>query len=410
MNLRKLFAALGAVILIGTAGASTYAYPAYPAPADERAEREADLYDDGMDDIDEGHWDEAVRTFARVAEMKGTRADGALYWTAYALNKMGRTAEALQTVEGLKKAHPKSKWLDDAQALELELRHSRGEKVKPENVEDEELKAMAINSLMHTDPEKAYPLLEKIVRGNGSKKLRERAIFILSQSSSPRAQALLFDIARGNANPDLQRVAVRHLGMSGNAQSRKVLSELYASTASTSVKKEVLRAFMIGGDEAPVVAAARGEKDPSLRKEAIRTLGVMNARAELVSLYGSESARDVREAIIEALFVAGDVDKLSELARGEKDAELRKEAIQKLGVSGGKKAGDTLIAMYDSETDEDVREAILNGLFLQGNSKALIGIAKKEKNKSLKKRALQKLSHMGDDEALEYMLQILNEE
>ena len=194
--------------------------PSPPSADDERSERETDLYEQGTDAIDEEQWEEAIRAFSKVAELKGSRADGAVYWSAYALKKLGRRAEALKTLDAFKKAYASSKWLDDANALELELRQASGERVSPDRVDDEDLKMIAINSLMHSDPEKAYPLLEKIVRGKSDKKIRERALFILSQSSSPRAQALLGEIARGNANPDMQREAVRYLGMSGNPKSR----------------------------------------------------------------------------------------------------------------------------------------------------------------------------------------------
>lgn len=407
MNLKKLIAAfaVAATLITQTLAAAP---PPYPAPEDERSEREADLYEQGTDAIDEEEWDEALRAFSRVAEMKGSRADGAAFWSAYALNKLGRKAEALKTVDALKKAYPQSRWLDDAEALELELRQSRGEKVSPDRVGDDDLKMIAINSLMHTDPEKAFPLLEKIVRsGSASKKVRERALFILSQSSSPRAQSLLGEIARGNANPDMQREAVRYLGISGSSQSRQVLADMYASAASRAVKKEVLQAFMISGDKARVLTAARGEKDPDLRREAIRMLGIMGGRAELASMYTADASRDTREGIIEALFLAGDTQKIGELARAEKDSHLRKEAIQKLGLMGGKTAA-TLNILYN-ESNADAKEAVIEAYFLQGNAKALIDIAKRETHKGLRAEALQKLSLMNNDEALEYMLQILNE-
>jgi len=407
MNVKKLLAAFA--IAATFLNPVLYAAPApYPEPADERSEREADLYEEGTDAIDDGNWDEAVRTFARVAEMKGSRADGAVYWSAYALEKLGRKAEALKTIDGLKKAYPKSRWLDDAQALELELRQSRGERVAPASVEDDDLKMIAINSLMHTDPEKAFPLLEKIVRNGAlSKKMRERALFVLSQSSSAKSQALLADIARGNANPDLQKDAVRYLGISGSAQSRQLLADMYASVNSENVKKEIIRAFMLSGDKTRVVAAARGEKDPELREEAIRTLGIMGGRAELASMYAGETSTKVKEAIIQALFISGDTEKMAELARGEKDPDLREDAIQKLGLMGSKTA-PLLLSLYGSETNAEIKEAVINALFLQGNARALIDLSRKETNKSLKAEAMQKLSLMNNDEALEYMLQILN--
>jgi hypothetical protein len=408
MNVKKLLAALAfAATLLN---ANLHANPApYPEPADERSEREADLYEEGTDAIDDEQWDEAVRTFARVAEMKGSRADGAVYWSAYALEKLGRKAEALKTIDGLKKAYPKSRWLDDAQALELELRQSRGERVSPASVEDEDLKMMAINSLMHTDPERAFPLVEKVVRnGKNSKKVRERALFVLSQSSSAKAQALLADIARGNANPDLQKDAVRYLGISGSATSRQLLADMYASVNSENVKKEIIRAFMLSGDKTRVLAAARTEKDPELREEAIRNLGIMGGRAELAQMYAAETNPEVKEAIIQALFISGDTEKMAELARTEKDPDLREDAIKKLGLMGSKTA-PLLLSLYGSETNVEVKDAVIDALFLQGNARALIDISKRETNKDLKREAMKKLSLMQNDEALEYMLQILND-
>lgn len=411
MNVRKALAtwAVAATLLIGGGRAYADAFPtAFPWAEDERTERESDLYDEGTDAIDEGKWDDAVRNFKAVAELGGSRADGALYWMAYALNKGGRRAEAMQAIEGLKKNYPKSKWIDDAKALELETRQARGERIAPASLQDEDLKMIAINSLMHTDPEKAYPLLEKIVRGTSDKKIKERALFILSQSPSPRSQALIADIARGKANPDLQREAVKYIGISGGEQNRAVLSELYAS-GTREVKKEVLRALMISNDKARVLAAAKSEPDPELRKEAIHLLGVMGARAELHSLYAAETSTEVKKQIIHGLFISNDGERLGDLARNEKDPQLRRDAIRGLGLIGSK-TGPTLLSLYASgDTDVESKKAIIEAFFLQNNARALIDLSKKETNQTLRKAALQKLSLMNDDEALAYMLQILEE-
>lgn len=408
MNARKLLAAwaVAATLLIGGGRAFADAFP-WAEDREESDDREAELYEEGTDAIDDEEWDEAVRAFKAVAEMNGSRADGGLYWMAYALNKAGRRAEAVQAIAGLKKNFPKSRWLDDAKALELETRTARGERVAPERIQDEDLKMIAINSLMHSDPEKAYPLLEKIVRGSSDKKIKERALFILAQSPSPRAQALIADIARGKANPDLQKMAVKYIGIHGGERNRAVLSELYAS-GSREVKKEVLRALMIANDKARVHTAAKSESDPELRKDAIHLLGVMGARAELHSLYAAESSPEVKKQIIQGLFLSNDGERLGDLARGEKDPQLRREAIRKLGLIGAK-TGPTLQALYASETSAESKKAIIEAFFLQNNARALIDLSKKETNPQLRKSALQKLSLMNDDEALAYMLQILEE-
>jgi len=415
MNLWKTLAAIAVAILMsGTARAGGWESwlgeksEKHKEKQSERAERESDLYEEGQDAIDDEEWEDAVRAFSKCAEMKGKRADGALYWTAYALNKLGNKDQALQMIDALKKTYPSSQWIDDANALSVEVRERRGVTVQPGDVSDEELKVMAIRSLMNTDPERAFPLLEKILKGSASKKVKEGAMFVLSQSSSPKAQALIADLAKGSS-PSLQEEAIHYLGIAGGERSRKILLEVYNTTKSQDAKEEVLNALMISGDRARILEAAKTEKDPDLREEAIRLLGVMGARADLAAMYASETSNDTREAIIDALFVAGDTEKIGEIAKSERDPELREEAIRKLGVMG-KKTAPLLLQLYATESSMDVKEAVIDGLFVQGNARALIDLSKKETNKALKREMLQKLSVMHNKEAVDYMLEILNEE
>src|SRR5215212_1634033 len=375
----------------------------------ERVERETDLYQDGMDAIDDEDWDQAVRFFSKCAEMKGKRADGAIYWTAYALNKLGSKDQALQMIAALKKAYPKSEWIDDADALSVEVHERRGQRVRPAEVDDEEVKLMAIHSLMNTDPERAFPLLEKILRGSASKKVKEGAIFVLSQSASPKAQQLIANIAKGGSSAELQKQAVHYLGIAGGDRNRGLLLEVYNGTKSRDVKEEVLNALMISGDRARILNAAKTETDPELREEAIRLLGVMGARNDLAAMWATETAPNAREAIIEAMFIAGDIDHINAIAKAEKDPELRAEAIRKLGIMG-KRTAPMLLAFYANETNPDIKEAVIDALFVQNNARALIDLAKKETNRSLKREILQKLSVMGNKEAVDYMLEILNED
>jgi hypothetical protein len=416
MNIRKVVATVLAALTIGSpaafaadrdADAAAYAAREEQKSAREK-DRESQLYQRATSAIDSEDWSRAVRDFSSVIEMKGRRADGALYWTAYALNKLNRRSEAVAAVDTLKKAYPQSRWIDDAKALELEMREARGERVRPDALEDEDLKMIAINSLMNTDPAKAYPLLEKIVRsGSANRKMKERALFILTQSPDPRAQQLIGEIARGNNNPALQEEAVKYLGINDTTANRQLLSDIYASAASTDVKEAVLQAFMIAGDRTHVLNAAKGEKNAELREKAIQLLGVMGARADLATLYNVETSRDAKENILQALFIAGDSDRLGELAHNEKDPELRAVAIRNLGLSGGKTS--ILLGLYAAEKDPEIKEAVIEALFVEGNARALIDLSKKETNKELKREIIQKLSVMGSDEAVKYMLEILDE-
>jgi len=376
------------------------------AAESDQESRQQELYEQGTDALDDGQWDRAAAVFAEAARQPGDRADGALYWTAYAQSKLGRKAEALATLGELSKRFPKSRWANDAAALELELKGGRN--VSPDSVEDEDLKLIALNSLMNTDSERAIPMLEKFLGGTSSPKLKDRALFVLAQNGSPQAREVVADVARGKRYPALQEKAIKYLGLFGGEQSRGVLYEIYGSSPSVAVKEQILKSYMIAGDREHVLAAAKGEKDPALRKAAVHQLGVMGARSELWQLYQTESSTDVKESLIHAMFVGGDAEHLLELARTEKNRELRIEAIQKAGLTGREHTAEALGALYRTEKDPEVRGAVLHAFFLQGNAKGLIDIAKTEKDPQLKQEAVRKLSLMSDKEARDYLLEILS--
>ena len=90
---------------------------------------DASLYADGTRAINESRWSDAVGLFDRVAQMHGERAEGALYWKAYAENKEGQAANALNTCGELRKSNPKSRWLEECDALEIEIRGKSGDPV-----------------------------------------------------------------------------------------------------------------------------------------------------------------------------------------------------------------------------------------------------------------------------------------
>ena len=378
------------------------------AEAEEQAaSKEDEAYDRGTAALDEEHWDRAIEAFDAVVRMAGKKADAGLYWKAYALNRAGRAPEALTVVAQLRKSAPQSRWLNDARALELEIKQRSGQRTSPETEGDEDLKLMALNGLLNTDSERALPLLEKFLAGSSSSKLRERALFVLSQSDSPRAREIVMRIARGQQSPEMQETAIRYLGLFGGDQSKQALADLYQSSSDVSVKKAVLQSFMVSGQKARVLAAARGEKSEELRKSAIHLLGVMGAQPELWEMYGSESSVEVKKAILHAMFVGGGSERLTEVARTEKDPELRKAAIHSLGVMGDR-TGPVLLSIYTSDPDRDIRKQILHALFVQGNVKALIQIARTEKDPELRKEAVSHLSHTGSKEATDFLVELLN--
>ncbi len=374
---------------------------------DEREQREEELYQAGTDAIDESNWQQAADKFDQVIQLHGKRADAALYWKAWAQNKLGQRPAALATLEELKRSAPQSRWVNDAKALEIEIRQASNQPVSPDAESDCELKLLAINGLQQMDPEKAVPMLEKMLHGTACPKLRGQALFVLAQSNSSQAHEIIARAARNSEDPELQRKAIQDLGLFSGDWGRQQLTEIYSSVKDTEAKKRILQAFMVSGDRAHLLAAATGEADPVLRAEAIQQLGVMGARDDIWQLYEKETSPEVKKKILNAMWISGDMDHVVQLAKSEKDHDLRIAAIHDLGLMG-EKTGDALVAMYTSDSDRDVKRAVIQGLFLSGNAKAMVALARKETDPEMKRTIVKQLALMQSKDATDYLLEILN--
>jgi hypothetical protein len=373
----------------------------------ERLDRLEELYDNGREALDDEKYEQARDKFAALAKANGPQTDAALYWQAYAAQRLGQRQAALAALADLKARFPQSRWQRDAGALEIEVRQGTGQPSRPELQGDEELKMLAIQGLMNSDPERAMPMIEKVLQGPASPKEKSKAMFVLAQSGSPQGREIIGRIARGQSNPELQKKAVEYLAIFGGPEARKTMAEIYASTADPALKRSILRSYMIGGDKERLFAAAKSEKDPALRREAIRQLGLVHGEQQLEQLYRTENTPEIRREILQAFFLAGDVTKMLEAAKNEKDPDLRRAAVRNLGLVRSDESSKALAEIYARETDRGIREEVLNAYFLQGNAGAIVAIAKAEKDPVLKKKAVEKLALMHSKEASDYMMELL---
>jgi hypothetical protein len=311
------------------------------------------IYDAARQAIENNQFQQALRDLNRVlSDSNKQRADAALYWKAYSLSKLDLDKEALETVKELSKEFAKSAWVKDAKALEIEIQAANGQPISAELQNDEELKLLALRSVMQADPDRGVPIIEKMLAGGASPRIRDRALFVLSQTRSPRARDVLINTAKNGGNPDLQRSAIRYLGMTSGAGDRETLAAIYRSSTDASVKRAILQSYMMSGNVDGTVDAAKNEKDADLRRAAIHNLGVMRN-------------------------------------------------------TSGANTGDVLVSIYKGDTQNDIKRDVVNALFLQHNAKALVDLAKTEKDASLKREIVQKLSIMKAPEATEYMLELL---
>lgn len=397
MRTPLLYLWLSALLLV-PAGLSLVSWPALAEPQKDG------LYQEARKDLDAGRFNAAADKFGKSAAQGGKDADAALYWKAYAQKKGGKSAEALATLRQLASAHPRSEWQDDARALEIEIRGAAGQRPDPADEVDDETKLYALNGLMASGSKQALPLILKFLDGPHSAHLKGQALFVLTQSDSPEACKVLLEVARGTRHPELQRQAIESLGAAGDDEA---LAEIYG-TASPAVKLAILDGYMAANARDRIIAAARGEKDPAVRRKALDMLGPLRARQELRQLYRDADAA-ARTQILDGLAVAGDVEALAGIAQDEKEpGPLRRKAIQGLGISHSQQAAAALRSLYTGTTETWVRQAAIEGLFIQNNAKALIELYRAEKDQRMRREIVQKLSLMRSPEAEEFLGRIFS--
>jgi VWFA-related protein len=201
-----LLASVSAAPLYAAADPQSILQPSLEPPAAAAMEQptivttgdasDAANYSDGTRAIQENRWADAESIFAAIGEHHGEHAEGALYWKAFAENKLGKSDAALKACAELRQSYSKSRWIDDCGALEIEIRGRNGQPVDPQSEHDENLKLLALNALMHHNESKALPLIEQILAGDQPEAFKENTLFVLAQSQSKQAQKMLANVAQ----------------------------------------------------------------------------------------------------------------------------------------------------------------------------------------------------------------------
>jgi hypothetical protein len=273
-----------------------------------------DAYTAGTRAMDENRWPDAVSAFEKVIAEKGKRVDAALYWKAYSLNKLGKMPLAIATCDQLKSQFPDSPWNRDcsvisvdvaidasAMAEQMKLKTNKMKldmneihpmvKIAPLNLNmngmdngvargsDEDLKMLALNSLMNRDPATALPLLRGILSGNQPLSVKKHALFVLAQSKSPDAESILHDAALGKLDPQLQGQAIQTMAVFQGKRANDTLAEVYRTTTDPKIKRSIISAMFITKDAPRMVEMARNEKDLELKRTIVSELALMNDKA-----------------------------------------------------------------------------------------------------------------------------------
>ena len=256
----------------------------------------------------------------------------------------------------------------------------------------DELKITALEALMSAPPERALPLVTKVLAGDSSDEVKERALFVLSQIDLPEAQTQLLETARQGSG-ELRLEAIRMIGIGGDPIAMTGLAELYQG-GDSEVREAVLEAYLIADDSNSIYEIAANAASEEEFEEAVDMLAAMDAREELRKL---RDQAGMSESLIEAYAISGDFETLRELSMDGSNPEQQAHAIEALGMVGGAESNTALVEIYRSSDSPDVREAALDGLLIADHDEGLLELYQSSQDAAEKRELLEYLVMMDSD-------------
>src|SRR5262245_11348330 len=399
------------------------------------------VFRQGRDQIEDENWNGAAATFTSfVAEYpKHKDVDAALYWTAFALKKQGKFADADRELERLIREHPRSNWLDDARAMRVEIAGQTGNRQVVERELDKndlEIKAIALQSLFQSNPERAAAFVADLLKPGSAadRRLKENAIDLLGQHIGPRTTPMLMELARDQTDPKARKKAIFWLGQSGDEGAVDLLKEVAmhptntgANTgANTEADTEAAKAalFALSQHSSPrayelLVELARGASSTELRRDAIFLIGQRGQEAavdDLTKIYEAERDVELKKQVLFSLSQHHSQRaraKLSEIARSGGEVELRKQAIFGLSQSSDEASVEELVKIYDADSNTEIRKQVLFALTQTNGSRArakLLDVARTADDIEVRKQAIFWLGQQAGTEAVDFLAQLYDSE
>jgi outer membrane protein assembly factor BamD (BamD/ComL family) len=290
-NIKTVIIILFVLFSLSTAAAQEKA----TSDRDKDEKKAADMYREAKQSVSRKDWSKAMKQLQTIVETYSDTklTDDSLYWLGYSMNRLSQTLEnldkildtqkeALSRLETLMRRYPSSKWIDYAKLLRVDIADNlvkRGFKQYKYILNgaskdpDIEVKLAALHALVQMDKEKAFPILEKIIRTNKNQELKEKAIFILSQINDSRVIPLLVEVALKDTNKKIREKAIFLLGQIRGTES--LLVKIYKNINDVKLKEKVIFSIAQGGKKVIklLIQLYREEESLHLKRKIIFWLG-----------------------------------------------------------------------------------------------------------------------------------------
>jgi HEAT repeat protein len=218
--------------------------------------------------------------------------------------------------------------------------------------DNSEVRKRAVSVLAGLDRGQGIPSLIQLSSAASDPWLTKEAMTALARSGDPRARDYLREALRNNTlAPDVQVAAIRGLGREyATASDAQYLRDLYPRLTTDDSKEAVLSALgdIGGGDNSQwLLSAVRNEQaSADTRRRALQAARKAGASTtEMVQLYDQVQDANLKSYLISIYGSSKEraaTDKLIAIARAEPDRTLRRRAISRLSRSDDPRVKDVL--------------------------------------------------------------------
>ncbi len=291
--------------------------------------------------------------------------------------------------------------------------------------EDEDDRVEALNALLQMNAEQAVPILKKVLdrRDQCSELLRRKAVFLVSQKRSDETADILLKAAKTDPDAETRDQAIFWLSQVSGEKAEEFLLGILKESKDEEVQKRALFSLSQRRSDKSQAAlreyASRADAPVELRQQAVFWLGQRkseeNARF-LRDLFGRATDDDVREKVLFSLSqmrgMGNETFILEQAANTKLPIELRKQAL--FWAAQGTAVGTAqLSAIYDKNPDAEMREQVIFTLSQRGNKDTaavdkLLDIAKNEKDRELRKKAIFWLGQSKDPRAAKLLQELID--
>jgi hypothetical protein len=384
----------------------------------------ATLFRGGRDLITDQEWTKAQAKFDQLvsAYPNDKNIDAALYWTAYAQNKLAQIDQCRQTIKRLLEKYPNTAWREDAKVLLAQTLGTTAQAYvvdttesgatirpvdsvvayapaapmamaqvqaygsgaawgvgvePPGNAADDdpcEFKIVVLQALFQTDVQRGIVAATEWLKPGSTETVRCKgaALTLLGRNGGKSVTPIILNFAKSEQDLKLRARAISALGSTNDDSVVDALRDFALNSSENDIVEASLYALSKHTSERAIVVlgeiASSAGKPTSVRKVAISSIASRPGEPAvdaLLRIYDSDQTIEIRRAVISGLGNrkserAG--ARLLEIARGSDVIELRKAAISAISRRSGDTVIDTLITLYDTEKNEELKDQIMNSL------------------------------------------------